>query len=157
MKNLINNLTAVLLTVCLCVVVVSAATAYTSSVAGFETSRGKNGDVLISTRVSGDLPGNFTIRVSHENGVISGGEWSRDVLGQDENGAARELGTLKGAISSGQVNLDGSGNLGSITAQLAINSGTAAYASINQGTGTFGASTNQQSHSEVNGTLNMNF
>ncbi len=157
MKHLINSLAAVIFTACLCAVVVIAATAYTSTVTGSETSRGKNNDVLISTKASGDLPGNFTIRISHNNGVISGGEWSRDILGQDENGAAREIGTLKGTVSSGQVNLNENGHLTSVTAQLTVSGGTAAYASVSEGSGTFGASTNQQSHSEVNGTLNMNF
>lgn len=157
MKHLINNLTAVVLTACLFAVAVSAAAAYTSTVTGFETSRGKNNDVIISTKTSGDLPGNFNIRISHNNGVISGGEWSRDVLGQDENGAPREIGTLKGTVSSGQVNLNENGHLTSVTAQLTVSSGTASYASVSEGSGTFGASTNQQSHSEVNGTLNMNF
>jgi len=157
MKHLINNLTAAVLTACLFAVVVSAAAAYTSTVTGSESSRGKNNDVIISTKASGDLPGNFTIRISHENGVISAGEWSRDVLGQDENGAAQEIGTLKGTVSGGQVNLNENGHLLSVTAQLNVSGGTAAYSSISQGNGTFGASTNQQSHSEVNGTLNMSF
>jgi hypothetical protein len=157
MKHLINNLTAVVLTACLFAVVVSAATAYTSTITGSESSRGKNNDILISTKASGDLPGNFTIRINHDNGVISGGEWTRDVLGQDENGTAQEIGTLKGTVSGGQVNLNENGHLLSVTAQLNVSSGTAAYTSVTEGSGTLGASTNQQSHSEINGTLNMNF
>jgi len=157
MKRFIGIFAGAALALVLGTVLTFAATDYTSSVSGHETSRGKNNVIIISATTNDDLSGGFTISVKHTNGTITGGKWERVVIAQSDDGSKREVGSLKGTVSGGSANVDADGVLISINAELRIDTGTVAYASITEGTGSFNVSSNLASHSEINGRLNMSF
>jgi hypothetical protein len=154
---------------------------YHISLRDAQVARPTNGQVVVTMRASGDLPGVLTMQLELDSTrqYIVGGEWTlvvsyiQDLPANEPNAAVRfknneehedsggeilvQKGVVKGAISSGTVTLNTGGAVVSINSlQLNISGGTVSYDGVTEGNGTAQAAYLQDLTNSV-GTLDLSF
>jgi hypothetical protein len=157
--NFISTLTACLLAVALThAAATRAASVYRDSVTAIQTAASDRGDIKLSLNADGDLPGMSSVSLRRDGNKVTGGEWTLTVFPPDAGPTASEKGKLMGTVAGGTLGFDDDGALTRAESlELTIQSGTGHYAGVRRGGGTLNLSPRAENHSQLVGTLTLNF
>ena len=149
-------MTQLLMTVILALLV-SIAT-YNDSLQGAQTAAPEAEGIALNLTASGDLPGMSTVKLQRAGQNVTGGSFRMTVLPQNPDASSSQRGELVGTISGGTITLTSEGTLSAASAvQITIQSGTGEFASITSGSGTISITANSENHSQLSGSLVLNF
>ena len=149
-------MTQLLMTVILALVV-SIAT-YNDSLQGAQTAAPEAEGIALNLTASGDLPGMSKVKLQRDGQNVTGGSFRMTVLPQNPDASSSQRGELVGTISGGTITLTSEGTLSAASAvQITIQSGTGEFASITSGSGTISITANSENHSQLSGSLVLNF
>ena len=149
-------MTQLLMTVILALLV-SIAT-YNDSLQGAQTAAPEAEGIALNLTASGDLPGMSKVKLQRDGQNVTGGSFRMTVLPQNPDASSSQRGELVGTISGGTITLTSEGTLSAASAvQITIQSGTGEFASITSGSGTISITANSENHSQLSGSLVLNF
>ena len=137
--------------------VLSAAT-YNNTLNGSQTAAPEAEGIALNLTAAGDLPGMSKVNLHRNGEIVTGGSLHLTVLPQNADASSSERGQLVGTISGGSVTLTSEGTLASASGvQVTIQSGTGEFANITSGTATLNITASSENHSQLSGTLVLNF
>ena len=149
-------MTQLLMTVILALLV-SIAT-YNDSLQGAQTAAPEAEGIALNLTASGDLPGMSKVKLQRDGQNVTGGSFRMTVLPQNPDASSSQRGELVGTISGGTITLTSEGTLSAASAvQITIQSGTGEFASVTSGSGTISITANSENHSQLSGSLVLNF
>ena len=136
---------------------VSIAT-YNDSLQGAQTAAPEAEGIALNLTASGDLPGMSKVKLQRDGQNVTGGSFRMTVLPQNPDASSSQRGELVGTISGGTITLTSEGTLSAASAvQITIQSGTGEFASVTSGSGTISITANSENHSQLSGSLVLNF
>jgi hypothetical protein len=132
---------------------------YHGSFAGSSSRSQASGEITFVGQVDNARPGYLLLTINYDaNNSINSGKWTLVVTGKKADGSSSEEGRLEGTLSGGSVTLNRDGTVTSVqTAQLIIKSGSGTYSGVNNGQGTFEASSVPDNSPPFNGVLTLTF
>lgn len=158
MRRLLSALFTSSLAMLVSVALVHAAATYNGALTGSQTASAAAGGISLNLNASGDLPGMFTLTLTHEGGKVSGGSWTLVVLPQHADATSSETGRLSGKVTGGTLTLDAHGIVSAAgSVQLAVENGTELYATVNGGTGTLSLAAEPENSTRLAGPLALSF
>jgi hypothetical protein len=158
MRRLLSALFTSSLAMLVSVALVHAAATYNGTLTGSQTASTVAGGVSLNLNASGDLPGMFTLTLTHEGGKVSGGSWTLVVLPQNADATSSETGRLSGKVTGGTLTLDANGIVSAAdSVQLVVENGTELYATVNSGTGTLSLAADPENSTRLGGPLAFSF
>ena len=137
--------------------VISAAT-YNDTLSGSQTAAPEAEGIALNLTAAGELPGMTKVNLHRNGETVTSGSLRLTVLPQNADASSSERGQLVGTISGGTVTLNSEGTLASASGvQVTIQSGTGEFASVTSGTATINITASTENHSQLSGTLVLNF
>jgi hypothetical protein len=128
-----------------------AASTYNIPLTGSEGSPGVSINMKFAS--SGVLAGGLQIRIEHEKGTITGGEWTLAT-------ASGNAGTIRGKVTGGSVTFDQGRVAALVNTSLTVTGGSGAFAAVKDGSGTLAGSNdanNPQRSKSFKGYLTLAF